>query len=171
MDNKKVIFTTKMVDDITKRIGDGEIIKKIHNPWLQGEIGIRRIGCAFKMTPDETDEYVKCATDIQYFANNYCKIKLEDGSVGQMRLRDYQKDILDLYYNNRFSILCSSRQIGKCILPTTFIDCEITKSNGNIHYETLPFYKLDYMYNENKSIYDYIKYFLYNIINSIKKDI
>lgn len=113
--SNKVVFTTKMVDEITQNIADGEVVKRVHNPWFQGEIGVRRLGCAFKMTPEEMSEYVKCATDIHYFADNYCKIKLEDGSVGQMKLRDYQRDVLDLYFNNRFSILCSSRQIGKTV--------------------------------------------------------
>src|SRR6266403_149032 len=50
-----------------------------------------------------------------YFSEKYCKIKREDGSIGQMKLRDYQKDILNLYDNNRFSILMSSRQSGKTV--------------------------------------------------------
>ena len=104
MSDKKIVFTTKMVEDITKRLGDGEQISRSQNPWYKGEVGVRRMGIAFKMTEDETEEYIRCATDIHYFANNYCKIKLEDGSIGQMRLRDYQKEILDLYYDNKFSI-------------------------------------------------------------------
>jgi hypothetical protein len=119
--SKKIVFTTKMVEEVTKQLSDGEQIPRIQNPWYKGEIGVRRMGTAFKMTPEETEEYIKCATDIHYFANNYCKIKLEDGSVGQMRLRDYQKEILDLYYDNKFSILCASRQVGKTVSAAIMI--------------------------------------------------
>lgn len=52
---------------------------------------------------------------MQYFAEKYCKIKREDGSIGPMKLRDYQKDILNLYDKSRFSILMASRQIGKTV--------------------------------------------------------
>lgn len=52
---------------------------------------------------------------MQYFAEKYCKIKREDGSIGPMKLRDYQKDILNLYDKSRFSILMASRQVGKTV--------------------------------------------------------
>ena len=66
------------------------------------------------MTPEEITEYIKCKTDIKYFAQKYCKIKIEDGSIKNLKLRDYQIDIIELY-QNRKSILCGSRQIGKTI--------------------------------------------------------
>ena len=67
------------------------------------------------MTDDEIQEYIRCKLDIHYFAEKYCRIKTEDGSVQNIKLRDYQRGILDLYTKNRFSILCGSRQIGKTI--------------------------------------------------------
>ena len=121
------------------------------------------------MTEEETQEYIRCATDIHYFANNYCKIKLEDGSIGQMRLRDYQKDILDLYYDNKFSILCASRQVGKCIDLTTNVLCEITSTDGLTTELEIPFYKLLFKYKSNKTIYDYIKYPLFHLIYTLSK--
>jgi hypothetical protein len=163
--SKKVVFTTKMVDEITQRISDGEVIKRMYNPWFQNDVGVRRNGIAFKMTPEEIQEYIKCASDIHYFADNYCKIKLEDGSVGQMTLRDYQKDILDLYSENRFSILCSSRQIGKCFSMTTNVLVEVTSSDNSTKEIEIPLYKLLFKSKSNKTIYDYIKYFLYYLIN------
>lgn len=114
-EEKKFVFTSKLVDEITEKINDGVVVKRFQNPWFKNEIGYRRAGITFMMTEDEIQEYIKCKLDIQYFAEKYCRIKTEDGSVQNIRLRDYQRDILDLYTKNRFSILCGSRQIGKTI--------------------------------------------------------
>jgi hypothetical protein len=117
---KQIIFTTKLVDESTKKINDGILIKRYENPWLKGEVGLRRSGVVFKMTADEQQEYVRCALDINYFVEKYCRVKREDGSVGPILLRDYQKDILDLF-KNRFTILMAARQSGKTISSSIFI--------------------------------------------------
>lgn len=112
---KKVVFTTDLVEKTTQRIHDGEKVQRFENPWFMGEIGVRRAGITFKLSDDEIQEYIRCKLDIHYFAEKYCKVKTEDGSIQNIKLRDYQKDILDLYTKNRFSILMGSRQIGKTI--------------------------------------------------------
>jgi hypothetical protein len=112
---RKVVFTTELINDVTDRINDGVVIKRFENPWYQSEIGLRKSGLTFKMSQDEIEEYIRCKLDIHYFAEKYCKIKTEDGSIQNIRLRDYQKKILDLYTGSRFSILMGSRQIGKTI--------------------------------------------------------
>jgi len=114
-EERKFIFTSKVVDEITNKINDGVVIKRFQNPYFSSEVGLRKSGITFRMTEDEIQEYIKCKLDIHYFAEKYCKIKTEDGSIQNIRLRDYQKDILDLYTNNRFSMLMGSRQIGKTI--------------------------------------------------------
>jgi hypothetical protein len=114
-EEKKFVFTSKNVEEITAQINDGYVIKRFQNPWFKNEIGVRRSGITFAMTDDEIQEYIKCKLDIHYFAEKYCRIKREDGSIGKIQLRPYQKDILNLYTKNRFSILMSSRQSGKTI--------------------------------------------------------
>ena len=114
-EEKKFVFNTKIVEEVTNKINDGIVVKRFQNPWFKNEVGVRRAGLTFMMTEDEIQEYIRCKLDIQYFAEKYCKIKTEDGSVQNIKLRDYQRKILDLYSNNRFSILCGSRQIGKTI--------------------------------------------------------
>ena len=113
-ENKKFIFTTKNITDITEQIADGVVIKRYQNPWFKNEVGVRRSGLSFGITTEEFQEYMKCSEDVQYFAEKYCQIKREDGSIGPIRLRPYQRDILDLYEKNRV-ILCASRQSGKTI--------------------------------------------------------
>jgi hypothetical protein len=118
---RQMIFTTKLVDEATDKINDGIVVKKYQNPWLKSEIGLRRSAVSFKMTADEQSEYVKCALDVHYFTEKYCKVKTEDGSVGSIRLRDYQKEILDNFVNSRFNILMASRQVGKTISSSIFM--------------------------------------------------
>ena len=112
---KKFVFTSENIEEITQKISDGYVIKRYQNPWFKNEVGVRRSGITFALSDYEIQEYIKCKLDIHYFAEKYCKVKREDGSIGNIRLRDYQKDILDLYTKNRFSILCASRQAGKTV--------------------------------------------------------
>jgi hypothetical protein len=118
---KQMVFTTKLVDDSTDKINDGIVIKRYQNPWLKSEVGLRRAGVTFRLTPEEQLEYIRCAVDIHYFVEKYCKVKREDGSVGNIFLRDYQKEILDNFVNNRFNILMASRQVGKTISAAIFM--------------------------------------------------
>lgn len=156
MEDKSFVFSTAVVDEIIKKQQNGFILKRYENPWFNNEHGVRREGISFRMTNEEMLEYAKCKMDIQYFANRYCKIKREDGSVGPMTLRDYQRDILDLYVNNRFSILCASRQIGKCFLPSTVITISY-----NDYVQDMKFYNFIFKTKRRKTFFDYLKYFIY----------
>jgi hypothetical protein len=118
---KQMVFTTKLVDEATDKINDGIVVKRYQNPWLKSEVGLRRQGVTFKMTADEQQEYIRCAVDIHYFVEKYCKVKREDGSVGSILLRDYQKEILDNFVNSRFNILMASSQVGKTISAAIFM--------------------------------------------------
>ena len=159
IEERKIVFTSKLVDEVTDKINDGVVLKRFQNPWFKNEIGIRRHGLTFFMTDYEIQEYIKCKLDIQYFAEKYCRIKTEDGSVGNIKLRDYQREILDLYTNNRFSILCGSRQIGKCFSFNTFIEVENT---GPIRFGIL-YYTILSTFRSLKFL-EKIKICLYNIL-------
>jgi hypothetical protein len=139
---RQMIFTTILVDDATDKINDGVVIKRYQNPWLKSEVGLRRAGVTFKMTPAEQQEYVRCALDVHYFTEQYCKVKTEDGSIGNIKLRDYQKDMLDNFVDSRFNILMASRQVGKCFSFNTL--CSVEKDGirfdfriGKIYYYML----------------------------------
>jgi hypothetical protein len=121
---RQMIFTTKSVDEATNNINDGIVIKRYQNPWLKSEVGLRRSGVSFRMSKEEQEEYIKCALNIDYFVEKYCSVKREDGSIGPIRLRDYQEEILNNFMNHRFNILMSSRQSGKCFLYNTIITVE-----------------------------------------------
>ena len=158
---RKFIFTSKLVEEINTKINDGVVLKRFQNPYFSSEVGLRKSGITFKMSDDEIQEYIKCKLDIHYFAEKYCRIKTEDGSIQNIRLRDYQKDILDLYTNNRFSILMGSRQIGKTINAAIAMLHYVTFNNdknimivANIASTTIE------IIDKIKSIYQQLPFFL-----------
>jgi len=112
---ESLVLNSKMVEQIIHRENMGEKLKKSEKLWFTNIKGVRRANIPFAMTNDEMGEYLKCKMSVQYFAQKYCQIKREDGTIGPMTLRDYQKDVIDLYTENRFSILMASRQTGKTV--------------------------------------------------------
>ena len=113
--SRQVIWTTKMVEEATEKINNGFVLSRLDNPFFEKIVGLRTSGLTFKMSPDEQEEYIKCALDIHHFASTYCYIKGEEGQPIIIPLRDYQNEILDNFFSNRFNILMASRQIGKTI--------------------------------------------------------
>jgi hypothetical protein len=126
------VLTTKKVDEILNKQNLGEKISLHEKIWFNNEPGVRKAKLKFAPTKHELDEYTKCKLNIHYFAEKYCKIKREDGSVGPMVLRDYQKKIIDLMTQNNYSILMASRQTGKTISAAITIlhFCLFNKDKG-----------------------------------------
>lgn len=115
------IVTTDIINKVTDKIAAGnKLISDAKEElniklWYDNEEGIRKAGILFEMSQFEKEEYLKCKNDIFYFAETYCKIKLKSGETREIVLRDYQKEIIDMYVNNRFSLLASAPQMGKTI--------------------------------------------------------
>lgn len=112
---EEFVLTTEMVEEIGEKENLGKMLKRHERLWFSNIRGVRRAGVTFAMTDEEVEEYVKCKLSVHYFAEKYCKIKLEDGTIGNMKLREYQKEIINLYTRNRYSILMASRQTGKTV--------------------------------------------------------
>jgi hypothetical protein len=178
MSENQFIFTTKVVEKVRQKFEDGFVISRQEKYWLSSTPLVKKSGLVFSYTDDELLEYTKCKfgidingepfvdeenqtfkqSGIQYFAENYCMIKNEYGKIGNMRLRNYQNEILDLYINNRFSILCGSRQIGKCYLPDTQVVV-----NGKEEYV----HDIWYDSIKNKTFIDKIKRCLYKMYSKL----
>jgi hypothetical protein len=160
------IITTEKVKEIIEKESMALPLKRTERLWFNSNDGVRRKGIKFAMTQDEIEEYIRCKLSVYYFAEHYCKIKLEDGSIGQMTLRDYQKDIIKLYTENRYSILMASRQIGKCLTFNALLNIKDENGNlfkinlGKLYYKTLRKYrKLTFLEN--------IKIILYKLLEKI----
>lgn len=153
---RQFVFSAENIKEIEEKISMGIQIPRYQNPWFKNQTAVRRTGCVYGWTQHELEEFAKCKMDIHYFANNYCKIKTEDGQVKQMKLRDYQYKVLDVYDKNRFVINMSSRQTGKCVDLIT----NVTIKENNI-IKTLPVFKILFKYKDKNTIYDWIKYPIY----------
>jgi len=138
---EQFVLTTDIVKDIEYRENLGKILKRYEKLWFSNLKGIRKANLTFAFTDDEFEEYIKCKMSVHYFAETYCKIKLEDGTIGHMTLRDYQRDIINLYTKNRYSILMASRQTGKC--NSFNVKVLVLDENTNDMYE-VPFFELYY---------------------------
>ncbi len=152
---EKNTLNSKKVAEIIKKEGMASKLKLSEKIWYKNMKGVRKGNLSFDVTNDELAEYLKCSLSVNYFAEKYCQIKREDGSIGPMTLRDYQKDIIDLYTKNQFSILMASRQVGKC--SSFNVQVEINGeyvSLGVLYYQELK--KL-----RSLTILEKIKYFLY----------
>lgn len=112
---KQFVFNSDNIQEIIEKQSQGFSLPRYMNPWFMNQQGVRRKGVVYGWTEEELQEFTKCAFDIHYFANTYCKIKSEDGQVRQMKLRKYQYKVLDAYTKNRFTLNMSSRQTGKTI--------------------------------------------------------
>lgn len=136
----RMVLTTQKVEEIRKKNEQGLKLHRGEKYWFMGEQDVRKANLTFAMTREEIAEWVKCSESVQYFAEKYCKIKREDGTIGEIKLRDYQKDIIDLYTQNRFAILMSSRQMGKCVDFNTVVTLKkhgkkFKKTLGELYYD------------------------------------
>lgn len=176
----QLIFTSEKIEEIKEKVDNGYKITRQEKYWAETYTETKRDGIVFTLNEDEQNEYFKCKlgvdlhglpffgfdgqklkmSGIEYFAETYCKVKNELGQVNNIKLRDYQKDILNMFMDNRFSIICGSRQIGKC---SSFL------TNVKLNDEEVPLFKVLFKYKKKKTIYDYIKYGLYKIIFYLDK--
>lgn len=79
-----------------------------------GNNKLKKPGSQVSWTEEMWMEWGKCLNDPVYFTENYIKIiNLNDGLVN-FRPYDYQKQIIDTIHNERFTIVLTGRQSGKC---------------------------------------------------------
>lgn len=162
MNDKKVVFDAKSIERSIEMLYGGEVLKPTENPWHKSEVGLRKKGIVYRMSKEEQIEYIKCATDVHYFVERYCKVKSEDGTVKPIKLRDYQKEILDNFVNKRFNILMASRQVGKCVGFNTEI--EITHNNETYICRMGKLYYFMVSQKRRLLISERVKIFLYDIL-------
>jgi hypothetical protein len=85
--------------------------------------GMKRPTEVTEYTPEMVQEYVKCATDILYFAEHYYYITSTHNNKGKqlVKLYEFQKDILRGLVKNDHVILNAARQVGKSTCSCIFL--------------------------------------------------
>jgi len=111
-------WDTKKAAQLIIALDDG--YKPKTTPFYEGNFNLRRGNIVFDYTKEEIKEIKKCATDIVYFANNYCTVMTDHG-LQTITLRDYQEKMLKQFQKERFNICVASRQVGKTICSSIYI--------------------------------------------------
>jgi hypothetical protein len=74
---------------------------------------LKKVGVEHKYTQEQVEEYIKCSKDPVYFCINYIKIVNVDEGLINFKMWDFQKEMLNLFKDNRFVITKCPRQVGK----------------------------------------------------------
>lgn len=115
---KRVVWSTDSITLAIQALTQGK--KLVANPFIDNNVLLLKGDLVFNRTQEEITEWQKCARDIIYFIEKYCKIMTPSG-VRNVELRDYQKEYLELLQNNRLTILCSARQAGKTVTSALYM--------------------------------------------------
>jgi len=117
-DAGKLIWSTKSINELMLALDQG-YRPSVPMPFYEGKQFLRRGNIVFDYTDSEITELAKCANDIVYFAEKYAVVMTDEG-VQQVKLRDYQKQMLRDFQHNRFNIVLASRQMGKTVTASIF---------------------------------------------------
>ena len=149
-------WTTEKVEKLMVHAEENGIdYKDLDNPFYENDPELRRGNTLWEFTDWELEEIQKCATDVVYFANTYCRVMTDDG-IRQINLRDYQVQILNQYQAHRKNIFVSPRQGGKCLLLPAKV---ITKDNKSVSISSLYTQK-----NKITILFKKILYYIYETI-------
>jgi hypothetical protein len=117
-DAQKLVWSTKIINDLMVALDKG-YRPQVSMPFYEGKQFLRRGNIVFEYTEAELKEITKCANDIVYFAEKYAVVMTDNG-IQQVKLREYQKDLLRDFQHNRFNIVLASRQMGKTVTASIF---------------------------------------------------
>ena len=103
---------------------------------FRNDARLKKANVEMAYTPEQIGDLVKCHEDVYHFAESYFEIVVLDADDSGNRrqiiqTRPYQKRIIDSVVDSRFTIVLSPRQIGKCLIPTTYINLR-NKKTGKI---------------------------------------
>lgn len=82
---------------------------------------LKAAGVTVDFTPENIQEYIKCAADPLYFIENYCYIVTLDFGLKLFKLYDCQRNKVNIIHSNRRVILMEGRQQGKTTTSAAYI--------------------------------------------------
>lgn len=87
-------------------------MSKLSESYL-GNQNLKRSNVKIAWTPDQVQEWMKCAQDPVYFVEKYVKIVNIDKGLVNFNLYEYQQNIVETAVRDRFVICKMPRQCGK----------------------------------------------------------
>lgn len=83
------------------------------NIYYEGNKNLKRADIQLPYSQEHIEEYIKCKNDVFYFAERYYFIRDLDLGMIKIELRDYQKEMISSFVNNRNTVVNATRQAGK----------------------------------------------------------
>ena len=115
---------------------------------------LKKVGVEHPYTEEQVQEYIKCSKDPVYFCMNYIKIVNVDEGLISFKMWDFQKEMINLFKDNRFVITKCPRQVGKTtttvgylLWATIFTDSQnvaVLANKGSLARDILAKYQLAY---------------------------
>lgn len=90
-------------------------------PHYLGNPNVKAPHSNLEYTPEQLREYKKCMEDPIYFAETYVRIMSVDFGTIPFTLYGFQKEMIESFKDNRFSICKLPRQCGKSTTSVAFI--------------------------------------------------
>lgn len=164
------VWSTEKVNKLLEDYAAGNVDIRGYkgSPFFMNDTNLRKPKLQFQYTKHEMRELRRCARDPIYFAKNYCQLFTEEGYI-KVNLRDYQREVINGFLDNRFVILMAARQVGKCHLFATVLQVYDHESNT---FSYVPFYELWYgILKKNKmvNIFSWLKYRLYKMYDFLTR--
>jgi hypothetical protein len=82
---------------------------------------LKAVNVKMEYTPEQAEEYIKCANDPEYFIEKYIKVVSLDEGLSEFKMYPFQKEIVKSFHNNRFTICKIPRQSGKSTTVSSYI--------------------------------------------------
>ena len=79
-----------------------------------GNMLLKRVNQKVDWTPELIEEWLKCSEDPVYFVSNYMKIITLNEGLKNFEPWEYQKGMINSFRENRYTIVTTARQAGKC---------------------------------------------------------
>jgi len=116
----KSLWSSDSVELAMKGLAEGYKLRE--NPFLKSVKGalVRKSALPFKYTEDEMEILSMCANDKEFFGDNFAKLKDAEKGWVNIKLRDYQRNLLSRYDQHKWNIIMFPRQSGKT--TTTVIE-------------------------------------------------
>lgn len=112
-DSDKRVWTSESVEMAFQGIRDGYKLKEY--PYLKSVKGalLRKADLPFKYSEEELDIIDAVIEDKEFFCENFGKLKDGDKGWTNIKLRDYQKNLLKRYDTEKWNLIMFPRQSGK----------------------------------------------------------
>ena len=103
---------------------------------------LKAAGVTIEFTPEQVEDYLKCAQDPIYFIENYCMIVSLDYGLVPFKLYECQKNKVNVIHENRKVILMEGRQQGKCFSKTTKYKVKNKKTGETLYVTAEEFHNM-----------------------------